>query len=477
MTQADSFYKNSPGESLITNQIHQNKTHKVFLKFLRQNPLRNSFFYSLLSVLLLSQIFFGGSSILAEAQTSNSIGLYIPSISTAQEPERRLPTKGLTPNNWEYEGELKNGDVIRYGWNAGVVLDTENKNRPIRAGGFLKVYVDEVKDENFILDYGSSPLPVEKISGKLKDGTNKIILDYINDTNKSTGNQVSLTFKYRKDGKKPAIRVIDPVEGSPMMTEIDRRFKIEIENFTLEPVKTDDEFRGQLRVYVNEIKEENLVYSHKESTKSEENKYIAQFSSNDFDQTKLKDLEDGDRTLFFVLATGNGKNLEYKAETKLKFNYKGTLEEVKLPKLRIISPSKTSSDLVVNGDTEFKLNIENFELSDSMEQTSDNSGYIQIIIDDMPYKQKFLKDTFTLNEIGYTSSTEGRKTVKVQLVNNQNLKISPESLSSDTIDIIHSPEIKEDGEISVKENNWRIIVVGIIIVLIIGGIIILIFKG
>ena len=126
----------------------------------------------------------------------------------------------------------------------------------------------------------------------------------------------------------------------------------------------------------------------------------------------------------------------------------------------------------------FILSIENFEILTERKDggNEDKKGYLQIIIDEIPQKTVFGKKEFSLNEIGFADTLEGRKSIKVQLVNKDFTKLNPEA--TDTVDIVYSPKSNSStGEPKVQNNTWRIVIVGLTIVLVIGGIAILVTKS
>jgi hypothetical protein len=132
------------------------------------------------------------------------------------------------------------------------------------------------------------------------------------------------------------------------------------------------------------------------------------------------------------------------------------------------------------------LQVENFEIL--KERPSGNSvnpdpkkGFLQVIITSndvsQPIQPIWSKTDFTLKELGYASDTEGLKTITVQLVNQNFEKLKPEA--KDSIDIIYKPQVQDtkDQSVQVQNNTWRLVFIGLTVVLIVGAISILITRG
>jgi hypothetical protein len=65
----------------------------------------------------------------------------------------------------------------------------------------------------------------------------------------------------------------------------------------------------------------------------------------------------------------------------------------------------------------------------------------------------------------------------VQLVNQNFEKLKPEA--KDSIDIIYKPQVQDtkDQSVQVQNNTWRLVFIGLTVVLIVGAISILITRG
>jgi hypothetical protein len=414
----------------------------------------------------------------AFAQQTN-INSILLEISKVTKDGQTLSTQKVSTNVWKFDGELNRDDEIRYRWNA-VSLDLNCKNSPKKACGYLKVYVnDDTSGDNLLTEIGSSPLSIDSISSKLKEGDTKILFVYIDSTNPGdTSTKVVFSFKYKNATNKPQMKIISPAEGVLLATGVNRDFIVELNNFELETSDSNKPNRGKLNVYYTEVKAANRIATFSSSLSSPEGKVQVKFNSKDLDAAQIPD--GLDTKLIFALTKTSGEVLSYQTELKVKTNYKGSIN-VGLPRVSILEPRKDRTNLVVDGNQKFILQVENFTVLQEFAQgpNNDNNGYLQVFIDDAPIKTLWPKTEFSLNEIGAGDISEGRKTVKVQLVNKDFTKLVPEAV--DSIDVVYAPALNEQGNKTntnqVQNNTWRIIMVILTVVLVIGGIAVLITKG
>jgi hypothetical protein len=431
--------------------------------------------FKLVTLLVLSLSFAMGL-LPAQAQTSiNAINLSFPRVTKDGQTQN---TTSDNRNNWKFDGELNLDDQIRYSWNA-VSLDTACKSSPKRACGYLRVYInDDASQDNFITELGASPLTISSLQAKLKEGLVKLLFVYIDSNNPGdTSTKVAFSFNFKNLTTKPQVRIISPTDGVVLAKGINRDFILELSNFQLESTDSKQQGRGKLNIYYNETKPSNLVSTLSSSISGSDNKAQVKFNTKDVDFSKIPDSLS--TRLIFALTRTNGELLEARAETLVKTNYGGGVN-VGMPKVTITEPRKDRTNLVVDGNQRFILQIENFQILSDFNQgaNEEGKGYLQIFIDDEPIKTLWGKNDFSLNDIGATDLSGGRKTVKVQLVNKDFTKLIPES--SDTVDVIYTPSQSSDnltGETQVQNNTWRIVIVILTVVLVIGGIAVLITKG
>jgi hypothetical protein len=414
-------------------------------------------------------------SVLAQQSTTNPINLKISKVVKDQKDEA---TKQTTLNVWAYDGELGLDDAIKYGW-SGVDLNLKYKEKPAKSGGYLKIYAgDDTTENNLILDYGTSPLPINKLTGKLKDGDNKILFVFI-DSNAKATTKVVFTFKFRAASTAPKIEVLQPGPSSVLAKGIDQSFVLKLTNFSLEATPSNQPNKGKLNVYYNEIKAgQNLLQTINFSKDLGNNTAEVNFNTKNVDLVKLKIPDNIASKIIFVLTKSTGELLPYNAELIIQTNYNNSLD-VGFPRITIVEPRKDRTDLIIDGERKFILKVDNFivlpERKDGANEPKE--GYLQIFVDETPRKIVFPKTEFSLNELGITDLSEGKKTVRVQLVNKDFTKTVPEA--TDSVDIIYTSQTDSSKDLTpqVQNNNWRVVIVILTVVLVIGGIAVLITKG
>jgi hypothetical protein len=414
-------------------------------------------------------------NVTAQNAVGNSINLTIPKVFDTGKDEL---TKNVGGDSWKYDGDLTVDDSIKYGWQ-NAELDLKYKATPARGGGYMKIYLnDDSKSENLVSEYGSSPFPLSAIGDKLKVGENTLVLVYIG----STGNpsaRTTINFIYKSGTTNPTIKVVSPAEGSVFTKDLDQDFDIELTNFSLENTSNVQKGKGKLNIYYNTIAPANLLATQSTSIDRGNGKSQIKFSTKDIPNlNKIPDSKDS--KLIFVLTDANGNPTEFTNELKIKTNYNNQVN-IGLPRISITDPRKDRTDLSINGDRKFTLQVDNFQILNERSEGSneDGKGYLQVIVDNTPVKVVYSKLDFTFNELGLGSLPEGKKTVKVQLVNKDYTKLKP--AAEDSVDVIFSPqsskaEITKDNN-QIQNNSWRIIVIVLTVILVLGGVAIIITKG
>ncbi len=416
-----------------------------------------------------------GTPLAAVAQSAtNPINLAISKVTKDGKSEN---TRKEANNSYTYDNELNLDDDIKYGW-SGTDLNLKYKDAPARGGGYLKIYLnDDSQDTNLITEFGSSPLPILSLRSKLAEGSNKILFVYIDSTNRfpAQPTKVLFTFKFKNSSNLPSIQVLEPSPNSVIGRGADKDVTLQLTNFELENSDSRLPNRGKLNVYVNEILDQNRlgIFSVSQSI---EGKIYVRFNTRDLESSRIPD---GLSTnLIFVLTQTNGNVLNYRNSLQVRSNYSGSLD-VGLPKITITEPRKDRTNLTVDGDQKFLVQVDNFTVltEATKDDNEDTKGYLQIYVDNKPLKTLWSKTDFTLNEIGLSDTIEGRKTIKVQLVNKNFTKLSPEAV--DSIDVIFAPKLNESSSQipQVENQGWRVVLVIITVVLVVGGISVLITKG
>ncbi|MEM1312333.1 MAG: hypothetical protein AAGF07_02630 [Patescibacteria group bacterium] len=416
------------------------------------------------------------STIITTAQQSaaNPINLRISKVVKDQKDEL---TRQASTNVWVYDDPLGINDSIKYGW-SGVDLNVKYRDNPALGGGYLKIYnQDDSSNTNFITDYGTSPLPISKISSKLVSGDNQLLFVYINSSGVAAA-KVVFQFNFDSSSTDPSVEVISPSPGSVLAEEIDQNFVLKLSNFSLESTSTNQPNKGLLNVYYNEVIDQNLIKIIDFSKDLGNNSAEVNFNTKNAELAKLNIADSTDTKFIFVLASGSGELLPYRAELSVQTNYNNSLD-VGFPRITILEPRKDRTDLKIDGERKFILQVDNFTILPERQdgQNEPEQGYLQIFVDETPREIIYPDTEFSLNELGVSDLSEGKKTVRVQLVNKDFTKIVPEA--SDSVDIIFtsSTNSTENAGPQVQNNNWRLVIVVITVVLVIGGIIVLIIKG
>jgi hypothetical protein len=411
---------------------------------------------------------------------TNSIGLEIVRVTKDGQVK---DTKKESSTSWSFSEELNLDDLIRYRWNT-VALDTKYKEKPDSSGGYLKLYnTDDSRPENLITEIGSSPLSLSTIGSKLKDGPNKLMFVYIDKTGQPGNPKTAVTFSFnfKNVSVKPKITIVSPSPDTLLAKGVIKDFIVDLQNFSLEGADTQNPIKGKLNLYYNEVIPTNFISTFSSSVQLDDTKSQVKFSTKNIQFDKVPDSLT--TKLIFVLTKTNGDLLDTKSEVQVKTNFQNQID-VGVPRVTIAEPKSDRSDLTVTGSQVFSINVDNFELLKERAKTPNDgkSGYLQIFIDDAPYKIFWPEKSFTLNDIGYIDKTEGRRTVKVQLVNKDFSKLDIEA--TDSRNIIYVPDKKGESENAtadpdsgIKNNNWRAVIIILTIVLIVGGISILITKG
>ena len=411
--------------------------------------------------------------VLAQQSTSNPINLGISKVSKNGSDEF---TRNVGVNDWIYDGELSLNDSIKYGW-SGIDLNTRYINSPSQFGGYLKIYLnDDTTEDNLILNYGTSPLPVSKLASKIEVGQNQLLFVYI-DNDGDAAAKVRFKFNFTSLVTDPSIEIQSPAPMSPLGIDINQEFNLKLSNFSLESLDTSTSNKGKINLYFNEVNPDNLITTFDRSRSLSDSESELSFNTEDLNLENLE-IPDSQNTKFiFVLTKSNGDLLPFRSEINVQTNYENTID-FQFPSIEIIEPSKESSDLQVDGDRKFILDVQNFNIlsEKTIGSSSLTEGYLQIFVDGQPYRTVFPNTEFSLNELNINNLEDGKKTIKVQLLTKDYTSFNPEV--SDTIDVIYTKaESQVQNTPQASTNNWRPIIVIFTVILVIGGIAILITKG
>jgi hypothetical protein len=411
-------------------------------------------------------------------QTKNPIDLKITNVTTNGE----LKETTQTADGASFDGQLTKDDDIRYRY-SGIDLNTKYTKIAASGGGYIKIYLNEVKETNFLIDQGldNYPLKLNTIATKLTGGANKLAFVYVSSGTNTAYAPVNFSFNFTTTNNKPQINVLKPAPGSVFMKGVDQDFQLQLLNFKLTTQNSSDKTLGKIKVYFSEVKATNLLGTVSSGV-DQDGKYLVNFKSSDLNFEKVPD--SNQTKIIFALADTGDNLLNIQSDLTGQTNYNATLN-VGLPRITIIEPKKDRSNNKIDNNNQFLLQIDNFEiLKERQTQSgiaSNKKGYLQIIVTNgdksQPIQPIWGKTDFTLNEIGYSDTLEGQRTIKVQLVD-QNFEIlKPEA--TDSIEIFYTPPATSSNtqDNGVNNNSWRIAIITLTVVLIVGGISVLITRG
>jgi len=448
------------------------------------NKLKSVFTYKIIPLIIFFSVFFSLYPVNLLAQSLNQKNPIDLKISAVVQNNTRQNTRLESVDKWVYDSELSLDDAIRYNWK-GVDLNLKYKTKPAKDGGYINVYLDSVSPENLLTGAGldNYPLKLNAIASRLKPGSNTLLFSYVNSLTKAEYLPVTFVFNFKNVSSNPSIEVIKPGAKAVFMKDVEQDIQIQIKNFRLSNTPTRDSNVGKLMVYANEVKQANFLGKFSTGRELPTGVFEVNFNSKELDFSRVADNENS--KLIFVLTDTNEKILPYSSSLDIITNYQNTLN-VGLPRVTIVEPKKDRTDQTVSPDDKFIVQLENFELYTERQITtspnpSPNKGYLQITVingdSSKPLAPVWPKTEFTLNEIGYNSKVEGQRTIKVHLTNINFEVLKPEA--KDTISVIYQPNIvvEDNQNTVVQSDTWRLVLIGMTIILIVGGISVLITRG
>ena len=403
-------------------------------------------------------------------------------ISKVVKDGKDYPTNQLSPRSWSFKDVLNNGDSIKYQWD-NTKLGIYFEKNPALCCGFLRVYKeDESKEENFLVTTGSDdyPLKLSKFADKLKPGKNNLIFVFFDHTNKPTNNKASIAIDYATESPKPKINIAKPSSGTVFAKDITSNIVLELDNFklsTMSDIKSSN--IGKVNIFGNNT--DNLLGTITTGSEVSDGKTRVEIKPETF--TNFEKLPDSKNTklIFQLVATAEKDPV---AEEKLEIitNF-GNSIDVGLAKISIADPVKNTTNIQVTQDTIVKLKLENFEIIskpplNNNTPPDNKKGFLQIFVDNKPLQTTWAKLDFNLKEIGHISAESGEKEIKVQLVNQNYEKLSPEAI--DKIKVQYTaPQLNsiQTATTNPQTSNWKIIIITLTVILIVGGILISITKS
>jgi hypothetical protein len=271
--------------------------------------------------------------------------------------------------------------------------------------------------------------------------------------------------------------IVSPPSGAIFAQGIDRDFLLKMENFSLSPADTGDSSIGKINVYYNKVDKTTFLGTLSSSIQ-DDGISLVEFNSEDLDFSRIPDSEDS--TLIFVLTNSKGDLLNVRKELSIKTNFNDTLD-LGLPKITITNPSDVDGIPTVDGDLRFILEVQNFELFEGENDLNNEEGvgFIQVRVDGelINREDNFTKESFTLNEMGVDLSEKTQAEIEVKLVNKDNTDLEPNAEDSILVKIQANEDSEAVDPADIQNNNWRIVIVVLTVILVVGGISILITKG
>ena len=375
----------------------------------------------------------------------------------------------LINNEVIFNDQLTLNDSLRFSW-ANIDLSLDSRSNPSPKVGFVKAYINEVKDENFILDFATSPLKLDQLGFKLKEGKNKILFVLYLD-NKPTDKIINFTFNYKLTPSDPVIKIIKPNQKTLFTTNLKQDFLITIDNFV---VKSGINLanHGKIKVYYNEVSDNGFLTQIIDSDNYANGSQL-KFNSDIFGDKfrAISDTETG--KLIFVPITYEGKVLTTaQATMDVIMNYQTTLN-IKTPSVEFLNINDSNNSLLTSDKIKIKVNNFTLQKFDTRNSMAINSGYLQILINDKPHKMTFDKTEFTIDELlpGYKDE---KLNIRLQLVNTDFTSLNPDTFA--IIDLFIKPNKIDDISTKVQASNWRLIIIGITILIILGSVLYIIFR-
>jgi hypothetical protein len=438
----------------------------------------------LITISIISCVFSIGSvsaSAQAEGTAPDNINLAITKV---VKDGKDIMTEKSGTNKFTFNDSLGDNDAIKYSWDNTRIL-TNFKSNPALCCGFINAYLeDETVESNFLFTTGSDdyPLSVSKFSDKLKTGTNTLILVFFNHTNKATSNKSYLNFDYISSNPelKPAINIVKPGAGAVFTKEVTQNIILDIDNFTLSKDSENKSANvGKLNIFGNDTG--NLLETIDSGISTGPNKVRVDFKPETV--AKFEKLPDSKNTkLIFQLVTATKELPVAEVTFEVITNYNKS-SNLGLPSIVITDPAKDTSNVAISEDKVFLIDYQDFVVLDkepmqSSSSPSNKEGFVQIFVNNIPLATKWTKKQFTLKEIGYISQESGEKEIKVQLVNSNYEKLSPDASDKVKVQFTSStPGNVKKQESETQIGNWKMVIIVLTVILIVGGILISITKS
>lgn len=370
--------------------------------------------------------------------------------------------------DYTFNNILTLSDSLRFAW-SNIDLDLEAQTVKSPSTGYIKAYINSPIDENFITNFASAPIKLDQFSQKLKEGNNKLyFVLYSNGI--ATSKKFGFSFVFKATSSDPIIKIVKPNPKIILSNESKYDFQINVENFTVKS-GINISNHGKINVYIDQVSEDNLITQIVDSETINSNSVI-KFSSNIFGD-RIKKNPDSLSSKIIFLPISNTGNAYKSSEVSLEVisNYNNTLD-IKQPAIEFINVNDTAT---IGRDDLIKYKISNFKTLklDTRNSTNNNEGYLQVLINDKPHKMTYDKTEFTLSELA-PNYTQEKVNIKLQLVNTDFSQLNP--IVSTNADLF----IKETNPVNITDriqaSNWRLIIIGTTIAMILGSVLYIIFR-
>jgi hypothetical protein len=372
-------------------------------------------------------------------------------------------------NQTIFNDTLSLNDNLKFAW-SNIDLNLLSKSNPTPTTGYIKAYITEIKDENLILDFDSSPLQIDKISQKLKEGKNNLIF-VLYSNNTKTDKIINFTFNFKFSTLNPVIKILKPSQNSIFSKNSKHNIVLSVENMI---VKSGIQLpnHGKIVIYYDKIEESNFIT---QITDSEVINSLSNITINsDALGDKFKNLKDSTKTkLLFVPITNDNKTITTsQVNLEVTTNFFETLD-IKTPLIEFVNISPTNN--VIKNSDNIKFKISNFKILkyDTRNSIVNNEGYLQILVNDKPHKLTFDRQEFTINEL-VPNYKEEKINIKLQLVNADFTQLNP--VVNTSLDLFIKQQDLGDITNNIQASNWRLAIILVTIILILGSVIYIVFR-
>ncbi len=368
-----------------------------------------------------------------------------------------------------FKDVLTLNDNLRFGW-SNLELDLNSRATKAPNKGYIKAYINTESDENFILDFASSPLRLDTLSQKLKEGNNKLVFVLIVN-GIPTGNKIVFNLVFKAISTDPTIKISKPNNKVVFWENMRHDFILNVENLIVNS-GVNLANHGKVNVYLDNVNEESFLTQITDSDANGSNS-VLKFNSDIFGEKFKKTPDSLTSKLIFVPVSSTNKFYNNSLATlDIITNFQNTLD-VKQPTLDFISVNDSNNSIRKDGLIKFK--VTNFKMLkfDTRNSINTGEGYLQILVNDKPHKITYERSEFTLNEL-IPNYKQEKVNIKLQLVNSDFTPLAPPV--STAIDLFIKSEAPQNITERIQASNWRLIVIGITILLILGSVLYIIFK-